>query len=150
MRRSGLMRGLMTVSCVCLATILLLQPSWTTRGCQECFTDPRGVFHNVANCVFVNGCSGNCTFTVGRQEKCGAFGAPNPPCRGVVLNVVFVKLYDSICAPGNMRDCVCDIARGVHVGFVQEPRQSATLAECWHHTGVGAYPTLSVLTEEGV
>jgi hypothetical protein len=32
----------------------------------------------------------------------------------------------------------------------RSPDQSATLAEYWHHTGVGAYPTLSVLTEEGV
>jgi len=122
-RRSGLMRGLMTVSCVCLATILLLQPSWTTRRCKECFTDPRGVFQNVANCVFANGCSGNCTFTVGRIEQCGAFGDdPYPPCRGVKVDVVLVKLYDSTCEPGNMRNCVCDIGQGVYVGGVWEPR----------------------------
>jgi hypothetical protein len=122
-RRSGLMRGLMTVSCVCLATALLLQPSWTTRGCKECFTDPRGVFQNVDDCVFAEGCTGPCTFTVGRIEKCGAFGDDTyPPCRGVKAEVVFVKLYDSTCETRDMRNCNCDIARGVYVGFVQEPR----------------------------
>ncbi len=105
-----------TRSMVILAGLTLflwaVQPEIVLAKCDQCHTNPSAVVGmNVATCNFFDGCSGSCTYVVGRHEQCMR-GAAGPDCRGTRIAPLNGRLIQSSCKPATAHSCGCDTTGG--------------------------------------